>query len=128
MVLGKPQLIVFVAGLVGIFFFLVTAFAVTSPMNGVPAPAFAGIGIFGVILASLFIVGIIWLLLDYFLIYVNLKEEHVERAETPALVLGILQLILGGIITGILIIVAYVKIKDSLNRRKYEQGQSSISK
>ncbi len=42
--------------------------------------------------------------------------ERVNEAETPSLVLGIIQLIFGGLIPGILLIVAYVKIKASLHR------------
>ena len=60
--------------------------------------------------------GIIWVLLDYFLIYRRLRLGKVKEAKTPSLVLGIIQLILGGFIPGILLIVAYVKIKDSLQR------------
>ncbi|MBX8637693.1 MAG: hypothetical protein KIY11_04955, partial [Thermoplasmata archaeon] len=61
--------------------------------------------------------GLLWILLDYFLIYRKLVTGKVEEAETPALVLGTIQLILGGVITGILLIVAYVKIKDSVRNR-----------
>ena len=42
-------------------------------------------------------------------------QERVADAETSSLVLGILQLIFGGVIPGILLIIAYAKIRDSLN-------------
>ena len=61
-------------------------------------------------------IGILWIALDYFLVYKKLKEERVREAETPSLVLGIIQLIFGGLIPGILLIVAYVKIRDSVHR------------
>ncbi len=66
------------------------------------------------ILSVFLLVGFIWLILDYFLLYKPLTERRVADVETPDLVLGIIQLILGGVIPGILIIIAYTKIKDSL--------------
>jgi hypothetical protein len=42
----------------------------------------------------------------------------VREAETPALVLGVLQLVLGGVISEVLLILAYTKIRDSLNRSR----------
>ncbi len=59
------------------------------------------------------IVGVVFLLLTYFLVYKRLKDEQVERALTPALVLGIITLVFVGVISGILLIVAYVKAKDA---------------
>ena len=59
------------------------------------------------------IVGVVFLLLTYFLVYKRLKDEQVERALTPALILGIITLVLVGVISGILLIVAYVKAKDA---------------
>lgn len=56
---------------------------------------------------------LIFLLLTYFLVYKRLTEGQVEVTLTPALILGILSLLLGGVISGILLIVAYVKIKDA---------------
>lgn len=87
---------------------------VTATITTVPNAAV----IVGLVFGVIFLIGLIWLLLDYFLIYKRLAEERVQEAETPALVLGIIQLIMGGIITGILIIIAYVKIKDSTSRRR----------
>ncbi len=73
-------------------------------------------GIITVVFSAALAIGILWIVLDYFLIYKRLKEERVREAETPALVLGIIQLIFGGLIPGILLIIAYVKIRDSLHR------------
>lgn len=74
------------------------------------------IAFFSAILAVFFLIGLFWILLDYFLIYNKLAKEQVKEAETPSLVLGVVQLIFGGVITGILLIVAYVKIRDSLEK------------
>lgn len=111
---------------IGIFSILGLAFfAATSPTTTTIGPGgqttvtnapTAFLGLFGIILGVIFAVGLIWILLDYFLVYKRLAEENVRAAETPALVLGIIQLIFGGIITGILLIIAYVKIGDSLKR------------
>ena len=61
-----------------------------------------------------FLIGLLWILLDYFLVYKNLALEKVKESEVPSLILGIIQLILAGVIPGILLIIAYVKIRDSL--------------
>ncbi len=72
-------------------------------------------GVAALVFTILFAIGLMWLLLDYYLVYKPLAQERVADAETPSLVLGILQLILGGILPGILLIIAYAKIRDSLN-------------
>lgn len=55
----------------------------------------------------------IFMILDYFLVYKPLTEGKGESAEAPALVFGILQLILGGVISGVVLIVAWLKIRDA---------------
>ena len=108
---------------IGIFAVAVLAFVAsgvtttTSPGGTVTTTGPVGPGIFSVVFGTVFLIGLLWILLDYFLIYKKLAEDKVEEAETPALVLGIIQLIFGGVITGILVIVAYVKIKDSVRNR-----------
>ena len=67
------------------------------------------------ILSIGFIFGILWILLDYFLLYKKIIEDKIEEAKSNSLVLGILQLLLGGLIPGILIIIAYTKLSDSIN-------------
>lgn len=91
-------------------FFVIGIFEVIAVIALVPL---GGVGFITLFFAFGFLVGILWILLDYFLIYKKVKEEKVREAETPALVLGILQLIFGGFIPGILLIVAYVELKDS---------------
>ena len=113
-----------------VVFFMIGVFAVaalavittgvtttTSTGGTVTTTGPVGQGIFGVVFGSVFIIGLLWILLDYFLIYKKLAEDKVEESETPALVLGIIQLIFGGVITDILLIVARVKIKDSVRNR-----------
>ena len=109
--------------IIGIFADAVLAFVASgvtttsSPGGTFTTTGPVGPGIFGVVFGTVFIIGLLWILLDYFLIYKKLATEKVEEAETPALVLGIIQLLFGGVITGILLIVAYVKIKDSVRNR-----------
>ncbi|MCL4450119.1 MAG: hypothetical protein M1386_02235 [Candidatus Thermoplasmatota archaeon] len=67
-----------------------------------------------VVSSIFFLIGLLWILLDYFLVYKNLALEKVKESEVPSLILGIIQLILAGVIPGILLIIAYVKIRDSL--------------
>jgi hypothetical protein len=132
------QIVFFVIGIIiaSIFFAVTSAFStggstVTFVQNGTTftAPFFPGdnqfggvpgftFGIVGLIFAIGFLISIIWMALDYFLIYRNLATQNtVASARTPALVLGILQLIFGGLIPGILLIAAYVKVGDSMRRR-----------
>ncbi|MBX8631516.1 MAG: hypothetical protein KIY12_01755 [Thermoplasmata archaeon] len=113
------QSIFFAIGLISAIFFLaVTASVTTTSPTGAtvvgPPPTF----LFSAFFSVIFLIGLVWILLDYFLVYKKLVEEKVEEAETPSLVLGILQLLFGGIITGILLIVAYVKIRDSERNRR----------
>lgn len=69
------------------------------------------------ILVPYFLIGVLWLLLDYFLIYKKIVDGQLNEAETPSLILGILQLVLGGVLPGVFILIAHVKIKDSLRNR-----------
>jgi len=90
----------------------------TTTLSTAPSGFFA---FFGIVLGFIFLIGFLWILLDYFLIYRRLAKGDVKGAETPSLVLGIIQLIFGGVITGILLIIAYVKINDSLERNHQQQ-------
>ncbi|MCL4447143.1 MAG: hypothetical protein M0Z77_03050 [Thermoplasmatales archaeon] len=80
-------------------------------------------GAFAVLFSIFFLLGLIWILLDYFLVYKKLAEERVREAEVPSLVLGIIQLIFAGVIPGILLIIAYVKIRDSIDRSSNKTAQ-----
>ena len=104
-----------VAILLQLVFFVVGIF-VASFVLLVAAGVF-GLSIFAFIFVIGFLVSVIWIALDYFLIYKNLESPvTVPRARTPAIVLGIVQLIVGGLIPGILLIIAYVKIGDSMRK------------
>ncbi len=103
---------------------------------------------------------LVMIFLEYYLVYKPISKEKSERGKTPSLVLGIVQLFAGGIeagmdlinihllvlaiivlfadgpivyiIVGILLILAYVKINDAINRKKYEslnqQNNTDLSK
>jgi hypothetical protein len=117
------QLIFTLIGIVGVVIliaFLPASYTTVTTSTGtvIYPPISAGFG-FAVALLVVSIslsIGILWILLDYFLVYRKLQLGMVKEAETPSLVLGIVQLIFGGIIPGILLIVSYVKIRDSLQR------------
>ncbi len=126
------QLVFFVIGIIGIVFagaFLAVSKVVTTTGVGTtvttPVPNF--FGVFLVFFSVAFLIGLLWILLDYFLIYKKLAEDRVREAETPSIVLGIIQLIFGGLIPGILLIIAYVKIRDSLYRNKGQNTQNPPS-
>ncbi len=56
----------------------------------------------------------LWFWLAYLTVYSNLRNGSTEKAEMPSLLLGILQLLFGGILSGILLLISWVKIKDYL--------------
>ncbi len=109
------QAVFFVIGIFALLF-VIAFVAVPAGPGGSQTVVTPAISLGGLIFLYGFALGILWILLEYFLIYKKLSEEKVKEAETPAIVLGIITLIFGGIITGILLIVAYVKIRDSLSR------------
>ena len=124
------QLVFFVIGIFEVIAFVVllsfrpsvtTSTGTTVTTQALPI---GGLAIISLVFSFALLIGIVWIVLDYLLIYKKLNAERVREAETPAIVLGIIQLIFGGLIPGILLIVAYVKIRDSVNRRGYaSQGQ-----
>ncbi|MHB8359046.1 MAG: hypothetical protein ACYDCP_06060 [Thermoplasmataceae archaeon] len=65
----------------------------------------------------------ILMFLDYFLVYKPLVDGDAGRAEVPSLLLGILQLFVGGVLSGIVLIIAWVKIRDAIIKNG---GRSSI--
>ncbi len=103
--------VVFLA--IGILVFAVFVLLGSFPLQmGMPGFSIS-VGFFVGLLVVFGIVGVVFLLLLYFLVYKRLKDEQVESALTPALVLGIIALVLVGVISGILLIVAYMKAKDA---------------
>lgn len=81
------------------------------------------------IIAMITIIGtafaLLWILLDYFLLYRKIVEDRLEEIESTALVLGIIQLIFGGVVAGILILVAHGRISSSINYRIRSGGSNS---
>jgi hypothetical protein len=64
------------------------------------------------------IVQAVWIVADYFLIFTRFRtREAMDSTRSPTLVLGILQLIFGGVVPGILLLVAHSKVGDSMRRR-----------
>ncbi len=95
-----------------IAFGILVAFVFFAPLGRVPS-FFFGILFFGIVTGA-FLLGVLWTVLDYVLIYDRLRRGEVAQSESSALILGILQLVLGGLIPGLLLIIAWVKIRDSL--------------
>lgn len=91
--------------------------AVTSIGSSNPVTLAPFFGLLLVIAASFSLVGLLWILLDYFLLYKKIAEGNIEETESPSLILGILQLLFGGLISGILILVAHGKISNSIINR-----------
>lgn len=100
--------------------FVITLVSRLGPITPTPgvSPGFNPANVIALVFGILFLVGIIWILLDYFLVYKPLGEERVGDTESASLVLSILQILFGGVIPGILMLIAYVKIKDSVRRRE----------
>ncbi len=67
-------------------------------------------GLFFIVLGAL---PLIFLFIVYATVYQPLGEGRVSAASAPALVLGILSLLFGGVISGILLLVAYAKIESA---------------
>ena len=105
------QIAFFIIGITFVSFFFAFIFGATGT-------AFPLLGIFAFAFGIAFLISLIWIGLDYFLVYRNLDSPTtMPTAKTPALVLGILQLLFGGTMPGILLIVAYMKLGDSMRRR-----------
>ena len=115
------QLVLLLVMIVFILFFFAAAFNSSSlGPGGTPAMVFP---LFALALPVVIFFGSFWIVLDYLLILKPIDQENLEKAESNALVLGLVQLFLGGVIPGILIIFGYMKIRDSL-RHKRMQNQS----
>lgn len=64
------------------------------------------------------IVGLIFVILVYIFSFVRAREGEYEQARAPTLVFGILSLISLGLISGILYIIAYVKLGDAADEEE----------
>ncbi|HZY71015.1 MAG TPA: hypothetical protein VFF67_08590 [Thermoplasmata archaeon] len=80
-------------------------------------PFFFLAGLFGAFFAALLIVLVaataFTLYAGYAWVYARIQRGEYQAAQAPALVLGILGLIFGGVIVGVFYIVAYVKLGDA---------------
>jgi zinc-ribbon domain len=60
-----------------------------------------------------FFLSAVWIVLDFLLVYRNLDTaSNIERARAPSLILGVIQLVGGGVVPGLLLLFAYLKIGD----------------
>ena len=76
--------------ILGVVIFTVI-FGITMP-SGMPlGGSFPGVMAF--VFGILFIIGLVWILLNYMMVYEPLRHGKPEAAETPALILGIVELI-----------------------------------
>jgi len=73
----------------------------------------AAVPILGGLVLFLAFVAFICVLLIYFLCYARAANGDYEDAKGPTLVFGILGLVTGGIVTGVLLIIAYIKLGDA---------------
>lgn len=69
--------------------------------------------VLGAIILLLAVLGIVWVLLVYLFAYAPADAGDYRTARTPTLVFAILSLITIGLISGILYLVAYVKLGDA---------------
>lgn len=79
--------------------------------------------VFALITIFLAVLPFILMFLDYFFIYKPLVNGDARRAEVPTLLMGILQLFVGGVLSGIILLIAWVKIRDSIIKNG---GMSSV--
>lgn len=88
---------------------------------GVSALILASVGffpVFAVIYIAFGALGFIWLILIWMLCYKPVSEGRYEAAKTPTLVFAILSLITLGILSGILYLIAYIKLGDAVREQQ----------
>lgn len=118
--------------LVVIVLIILVAFAASAGAAGAsPLGASPGAGIAMGIAAMivLFMTGFasIWIILDYVLVYARLTPERFQEAESSSMIMGILQILFGGVISGILLLVAHGKIVRAVTERSRSTEQQSWS-
>ena len=79
-------------------------------------PIFYGLLLVGGVLS------LVWLVLVYALSYTRIRDGDLEEARTPTLVFAILSLISGGIVPGILYLVAYLMLGQALDQMEAQQA------
>jgi zinc-ribbon domain len=78
-------------------------------------PTFLG-GLF----VGLALIGVVWLVLVYLFSYARVRDGDYAGARTPTFVFAVLSLVTFALISGVLYLVAYVKLGDA----EHEQGPS----
>lgn len=76
----------------------------------------------GVFLILFGVLGIVWLVLVYLLSYQRVAEGRYEESRTPTLIVAILSLLTFNLISGILYIIAYVKLGDAVREAQTPAG------
>ncbi len=90
--------------------------------QGLTVVALLGIGLYflvvpilgGIVLLLAFL-ALVWLILVYVFSYARIRDGDYEGACTPTLLFAILTLVLGGILSGILYLIGYVKLVDAVD-------------
>lgn len=109
--------------ILGVVIFTVI-FGITMP-SGMPlGGSFPGVMAF--VFGILFIIGLVWILLNYMMVYEPLRHGKPEAAETPALILGIVELIFAGLIPGILLILAYSRIGSAIVYKQMQEKDAGL--
>jgi hypothetical protein len=88
---------------------------------GISAAILASFGVFPVVAIFYIaagVLGFIWLFLIWMFSYKPVREGRYEAAKTPTLVFAILSLISLGIISGILYLIAYIKLGDAVREQQ----------
>ncbi|MGD0588914.1 MAG: hypothetical protein ABSA63_09020 [Thermoplasmata archaeon] len=99
--------------LIGLIFQVITVVLLLSVgLIFLVVPFLGGIVIFFAFL------GFIWVILVYVFSYARTREGDYDGARTPTLVFGILSLLSVGILSGVLYIIAYVKLGDAIDEEE----------
>ena len=117
------QTVFLVIGMLFFLFFALFSFGagtVTSPSPFFPS--LFGVGILGIG----FIFSILWIFLNYFLLYNKITDDKIEEAKSNALILGILELLFDGLTPVTPIIVAYTKLSDSVSYGMKEKDDDNM--
>ncbi len=123
MILG---VIFFAMGLIGVAVLLTFLYTAGQLGASSPPPVAISASFLGIIVLIFFPIAIVWVLLDFFLIYKPISRGKISSAEDPALILGIIQIAVGGFITGVLLIIAWVKIRDSIANSSGRTGNTEF--
>jgi hypothetical protein len=74
--------------------------------------------VFAIIYIAFGVLGFIWLALIWLFSYKPVREGRYEAAKTPTLVFAILSLVTLSIISGVLYLIAYIKLGDAIREQQ----------